>query len=184
MKQKIINLLLCSILLTSCCSAEIIGRYPLTDEVKEILPYYTKIKTVKWQNETGSIFTGIVDNYSEDNYVLSLNECDQEEYKSVKTVLYINNESYQITVTSNKAPDFASLEIIRTQKGKATYFGAGFPVTAFTDVEYNNIEFKNVIVARVSITSYEQKESLIFYSKTNGIEYIFFEDGSWYKRVE
>lgn len=52
------------------------------------------------------------------------------------------------------------------------------------DISINGFNFEDVLVIENNGRATPFNITKIIYSKTNGIEFILFEDGTWYKRVE
>lgn len=168
---------------SGCCENTLLGSYPLPEETETLFSTYTEEHPLKWIDDNNVEYFGTVTNSSREAYTMS-SECDREDYQIKKATININNEQYHITATSTKEPNFVSLEIYRIFEGTRKNFRGTFPLDGFTEVEFRDFKFKDVVVLRYSPTYYEQEESFIFYHKTKGIEFVYLENDKWYQRAE
>lgn len=178
--KSIIKLFLV-VLFSGCCQNTLVGSYHLPEDVETLFPSYSDNNPMIWIDDKNVEYFGTIVNSPREPYTMS-SECDREDYQIKKATVNINNEQYHITATSTKDPNFVTLEIYRIFEGGRKNFSASFPLDAFTDVEFQNFKFKDVVVLRYNPTYYEQEESFIFYHKTKGIEFVYLENDKWYQR--
>ena len=181
MKKMI--LLLFIVLLTSCCK-QTVTVYELTQEEKEVIPYL-KNSIFKWQTNTGLILEGEVTEISETK---DFDQSDCEEYYFEKKYANLKTDQYNygVSITKKGTGEVDLLITIYHLDNSFTdlpQFIKSSNNLVFSTINFNNETFTNAIIIDAYDTNGNVKSTLI-YSKTNGIEFILFEDGTWYKRVE
>ena len=180
--KKLLLLLLIPFVFHSCkCEREEVGKNLLITENKEY------VNTNK----------RIVEYYNQDNVIVKAN------FDGAKTIISEDKEGPEVCsyITNEKATEnfvFGSYSgtvfLYNTVLYIELYNGVErnvFNLLDIPDAKYDNalqnitlngFTFNNVLVfVKVSEGGSINK---IIYSKTNGIEFILFEDGTWYKRVE
>lgn len=178
-------LLLISLFLHSCkCEREEVGRDLLITENKEYLN--TNKRIVEYYNQDNVIvkanFDGAKSVISEDregpevcSYITTEKGEENFVFGSYVGKIIYRNMALMVTLYNN---DDNSVLFIQD-------FISGIYNSKLETVQINGFTFENVLV--LDKNEHETPNGLvnkIIYSKTNGIEFILFEDGTWYKRVE
>jgi len=179
--KKIFIFLLLAIITVSCKCEETVTVYTLTDQEKTIVPYLLN-DAVKWKDNNniihnGSVVKNTVD-YSEGGS--RGEDCNILKYNRLINIIEINEERYEIVLLKNTSISFY---ISRFKEEKAQTFYPTMSLNNFSTIEFNGETYENAILLKQSVLDGEPFGHLV-YSKTNGIEFILFEDGTWYKRVE
>ena len=180
--KKLFILLALNYLILSCCSNTLIGTHSLNDEAISLVPYIEN-QTIEWIDNNKNSFTGKVHQVKNEPITYS-SECESEQFDRRVAILNINNEVYTIYVSRNRDPKLYDMEIKRNYNDKQNTFTTTIPVDAFTDVNFNGLNFKDVVALRLMKTYYEENESLIFYNKEKGIVCVYFDQENWYELNE
>jgi len=180
--RKYCLLLILSTLVSSCCTNKDTITYNFTTEEKAFLPYQAQ-SIIKWQNNSGDVFNGSTSDKKVLVKEISDYDCKSFEGEEINIYVTINNENYSISLEKRGSNDI-DLNISQSVNGIPTRgFGVDVSHFGFTTIEFNNKTFNDAI----ELTAYGDGDvylGTLIYSKTNGIEFILFEDGTWYKRVE
>ena len=180
--KKLLFLLLTSFIIYSCkCEREEVGRDLLITENKEYLNTNKRI----------------VEYYNQDNVIVKAS------FDGAKSVISEDREGPEVCsyITTEKGEDnfvFGPYSGQTLFKNTVLYIELYngvernvFNLLNIPDAKYDNalqnitlngFSFNNVLV--LEKVSEGGSINKIIYSKTNGIEFILFEDGTWYKRVE
>ena len=169
-------------LISSCCTNKDTITYNFTTEEKAFLPYQAQT-VIKWQNNNGDTFSGTTSDKTVSVKEISDYDCKSFESEEINIFVTINNEHYSISF-EKRGPNNINLNISQSVNGiPKRGFGVDVSHFGFTTIEFNNETFNDAI----KLTAYGDGDvylGTLIYSKTNGIEFILFEDGTWYKRVE
>lgn len=179
MKNTLLLLLL--IAAGSCCSNIETITYKLSEEEKALVPYQ-KQQTVKWQNNNGAIINGTVLDRSVSITDISDHDCKRFEGENISTTISINQERYTVSL-EKKDTDRAGLYVLQKIGDRTiSIFGTDLSHFGFGTVYFNDEKFNEAV--KLEITDGDGKISdILIYTKKNGIEFILFQDGTWYKRV-
>jgi len=182
--RKIFSILFLTITIISCKCEETETIYTLTNQEKSIIPYLLQ-DTVRWSDNNNNIFNGIVTNSKEDYFFDSGigEECISLKLNYLMKDILINSTKYRVFL--NKRDEHSlHLSIQEYDNDKITKsFIASITLNSFTTIEFNGETYENAVLLKESVLDGESFGHLV-YSKTHGIEFILFEDGTWYKRVE
>jgi hypothetical protein len=180
--KNIFFLILISFVLYSCkCEKTEVERYLLKNENKE----YTNVnmRAIKYIDQDNNL---IYSNFDGAKSILN------EDRVGPEVCSYRTNE----IVTENFiiGPYIGQALFLNEILGVSLYndterynlniqsFQANQYDNALQDITLQGYTFNNVLVLENS--NEDDIYSTIIYSKTNGIEFILFEDGSWYKRLD
>ncbi len=175
-------LLLISLLLYSCkCEREEVGRNLLITENKEYLNTNKRI----------------VEYYNQDNVIVKAN------FDGAKTIISEDKEGPEVCsyITNEKATENF---VFGSYSGTVFFYNTVLYIELYNGVERNVFNLLDIPDAKydnalqnITLNGFTFNNVLVFvkvseggsinkiiYSKTNGIEFILFEDGTWYKRVE
>lgn len=163
-----------------CKCEETLTVYTLTEEEKALIPYQL-LQTVNWVDNNNITHSGSVIKITEDYDVggSGPEECDEVKYNRLNSHLKFNNFKYLISISKS---NIISLGIHEYINDKSTKYFTGDP-KALKTIEFNGETYENAILLKQSVLDGEPFGHMV-YSKTNGIEFILFEDGTWYKRVQ
>lgn len=177
--KKILFFMLLIAVAVSCKCEETLTVYTLTEEEKTI-PYQLH-QSINWVDNNNITHNGSVSNITEDYDVggSGPEECDEVKYNRLNSYLQFNNFKYLISISKS---NIISLVIQEYVDNTITKHFTGNPKD-FTTIEFNGETYENAILLKQSVLDGEPFGHMV-YSKTNGIEFILFEDGTWYKRVE
>ena len=121
-------------------------------------------------------------NYYTEQHEIGRDACEYNTYEYGNRVFKMGNYSGKISleynsnlsIQVNNNVDYNNLVLKNPQE-------VNFD-NLLNDIELSGFTFNNVLV--LEKVSEGGSINKIVYSKTNGIEFILFEDGTWYKRVE
>lgn len=180
--MKNLFFLLSLITISSCCSNRDIIRSTFTNEEKLFIPY-REHDVVKWNKHNGETIIGTVTNYNISIDRDSDEYCTTYEREYLDVNLLMDNEHYSISL-SKMSENNLNLNISQSiNEVPKRGFGVSISHYGFTTIEFNNETFNDA----VKLEAYGEGDiylGTLIYSKTNGIEFILFEDGTWYKRAE
>lgn len=177
--MKKLLLLLLFIIVSSCCSNKDNITYNFTNEEKTLVPYQEQ-NVLKWQNSEGSTFNGIVLSKNSKIREISDSDCKQIEGESIEVRFNISDSSFYLTLDKwdGSSVDL-SISSNAGRENQITFYNSITDINNFGTVNLNGEVFENSIKIDGNLPN-----NTLIYSKTNGIEFILFEDGTWYKRVE
>ena len=183
--KNILLIIAVSLIAYSCdCEREEVSRDLLKPENKEYLK--TNSRTVEYSNQDNEIievtFDGAKSIISEERVgpescSYSSNEQGEENFSFGSTTGKILYRNIGLFVTININDSYNSLYV--------QDFISEINNNKLETIQINGFTFENVLVLEKN--THETPDGLvnkIVYSKTHGIEFILFEDGTWYKRVE
>jgi len=178
--KKIFPFLLLILITFGCKCEETLTVYTLTEQEKTVVPYRLN-DVVKWTDDNiaynGNVIK-ITDDYAERD-----RDCDITKFN--QRISYISFDDFQYSILLNKnnlsSIDLVVQEIVNSKVTKS--FGKSVTLDSFTTIEFNGETYNNSVLLKENVLDGEPFGHLV-YSKTNGIEFILFEDGTWYKRVE
>lgn len=178
--KKILFFMLLIAVAVSCKCEETLTVYTLTEDEKALVPYQLH-QTISWVDNNNNIRNGSVIKITEDYDVggSGPEECDEVKYNRLNSHLQFNNFKYLISISKS---NIISLGIHEYINDKSTKYFTGDP-KALKTIEFNGETYENAILLKQSVLDGEPFGHMV-YSKTNGIEFILFEDGTWYKRVQ
>ena len=180
--KKLFFLLLTSLLLYSCkCEREEVGKNLLKSENREYLK--TNKRNVEYLNEDSNvidtrfdgakiILTQVANGPEDCNY--TTNEYAEENFVFGSYNGRIKYTNTDIVLELYNGIERNVFNILNISDAKYD--------NALQNITLNGFSFNNVLV--LEKVSEGGSFNKIIYSKTNGIEFILFEDGTWYKRVE
>jgi|SRR5690606_19480396 len=179
--KKIFPFLLLILITFSCKCEETLTVYTLTDQEKTIVPYVLN-DAIKWKDNNNIIYNGsvvknVVD-YSDGGG--RGEDCNIIQHNRLINILEINSERYEIVLKKNTSISFY---ISRYNNEVGQTFYPTVQLNNFSTIEFNGDTYENALLLKESVLDGEPFGYLV-YSKTNGIEFILFADGTWYKRVE
>ena len=180
--KKILFFLFTSFIIYSCkCEREEVGRNLLITENKEYLN--TNKRTIEYHNQDNVIVKASFDGAKS---VIS------EDREGPEVCSYITNEkgeeNFVFGPYSGQTLFKNTILYIELYNGveRNVFNLLNIPDAkydnALQNITLNGFSFNNVLV--LEKVSEGGSINKIIYSKTNGIEFILFEDGTWYKRVE
>ena len=178
-EMKNVLFLLLLITASSCCNNPDTITYNFTNDEKALVPYQ-KQDVVKWQNNEGSVFNVNILEKTSQIRERSSYDCKSFEGETIEVKFNIDNSPYYLTL--DKWDDSRIDLSISSNIGKGnqiTFYSSINKTSSFGTVEFNGEIFENSIEINGNVPN-----NTLIYSKTNGIEFILFEDGTWYKRVE
>ena len=173
--------MLLTVVAVSCKCEETLTVYTLTEEEKTI-PYQF-VQSINWVDNNNITHNGSVIKITEDfdEGGSRGEDCSRVQYNRLISYIQFNNYKYEILLEKRSQTDVA-LVIQEYVDNTITKSFTGNPKD-FTTIEFNGETYENAILLKQSVLDGEPFGHLV-YSKTNGIEFILFEDGTWYKRVE
>lgn len=179
--KKIFSILFLMVLTISCKCEETLTVFTLTEEEKATIPHQLH-QTVSWVDDknithNGSVIT-ITEDYTEGG---GTEDCNRVQHNRLISYIQFNNFKYGI-VLSKRNNSIISLGIHEYVNDNSTKYFTGDP-SVFTTIEFNGETYENAILLKQSVLDDMPFGHLVF-SKTNGIEFILFADGTWYKRVD
>lgn len=172
------NLLLLLLFTVSSCCNETETIYTLAKHEKDLIPYKLQ-DVVKWTDNNSTIHTGII-TQMKDEYIIFDELCNTTKINELSCFIKINNEEYHIMLSKkdhNEKTNLSISQITENQIHNLSFIN-NITTDSFKNITFNGEVFDNAI----KLESYNK--STLIYSKTSGIEFILFNDGSWYKRVE
>ncbi|UUV22489.1 hypothetical protein [Paenimyroides aestuarii] len=182
--KKGLFLLLLTVIAVGCKCEETLTVYSLTEDEKALVPYQLN-QTVKWIDHNNNIHNGLLSKITEnfDEGGGRGEDCSRVQYNRLISYIQFNNFKYEI-LFEKRNPTEINLVIQEYIDNTITRsFIRGIKLDSFTTIEFNGEAYENAALLKQSVLDGEAFGHLV-YSKTNGIEFILFEDGTWYKRVE
>lgn len=184
MKKQFILFLFVSYFFIGCCNNPEIMTYRFNETEKEYVPYKLN-ETVMFITSETETLKGSISEINARTETSDRGNCTEIIYEKITSQIRLNNlETFYITLTKSdlSTPFVISYTKDGFQMDYTTKY-KDFSEIKFSNISFNNLSFENAILFN---THNENGEiiSNIVYSKTNGIEFILFEDGTWYKRVE
>jgi len=180
--KNIFFLILISFVLYSCkCEKTEVERYLLKNENKE----YTNVnmRAIKYIDQDNNLiysnFDGAKSILNEDR--VGPEVCSYRTNEIVTENFVIGTYLGQI-IFLNQALGIFLYNDTERYDFNIQDFQANQYDNALQDITLQGFTFDNVLVLENVVEG--NSSSKIIYSKTNGIEFILFEDGSWYKRLE
>ncbi len=166
-------------LISSCCSNKDTIAYHFTNDEKMIIPYENQ-DIIKWKNNDGIVFSGTVLHKTTEVREISDYDCKSFEGENTEIKFDMDSNSYYVSLMKwdDSRLDLSVSKNIG-QDNPITFDAPFFQKNNFGTVEFNGEVFENSIKMNGNLPN-----NALIYSKTNGIEFILFEDGTWYKRVE
>lgn len=179
--KKLFSIVFLIVFTISCGCNETLTIFTLTDQEKAIVSYKLN-DAVQWIDNNNTTHNGIVndviDRYSEDK-----TDCNRVKTNDLLHYLQFENFKYEITLVK-MGQNYTRLVIQEYIDNRITKsFQRSIKLDNFTTIEFNGTTYQNAVLLKQSVLDGEPFGHLV-YSKTNGIEFILFEDGTWYKRVE
>ena len=180
MKKLFLILVLIGITISCGCNEEVV-TFTLTEQEKSIVPYKLN-NTVQWTDNNSTIFNGTV-NEIKDNYSEGGRGCEVVRLNRLLNFIQFNDFKYEVGLDKmgNTDVNLVIQEYIDNKITKA--FMRGIKLEHFTTIQFNGETYENAVLVKQSVLD-DMPFGHLVYSKTNGIEFILFEDGTWYKRVE
>lgn len=180
--KKIFTLVLLATIINSCCNNKDTIIYNLTNEEKALLPY-EKQDVIVLKSNNGTISNGTVlektTSLKETN-VLTEYACKEVMGESIAVRFNIDNSPYYMTLDKlNDSRIDLSISSNAGKENQITFYCSIGNLNSFGTVSLNGEVFENSIKVYGDVPN-----NTLIYSKTNGIEFILFADGTWYKRVE
>ncbi|SRR5690606_17300152 len=176
------NILILILLITisaSCCNNKDTIIYNLTNEEKALVPY-KKLDVITWQNNNGNVFDGTVLETTTSLREIAEYDCKEFIGESVEIRFNIDNSPYSMTLDKWDGSRIdLSISSNAGRENQITFYSSITDINNFGTVNFNGEVFENSIKINGNLPN-----NTLIYSKTNGIEFILFEDGTWYKRVE
>ncbi|MBA5792388.1 MULTISPECIES: hypothetical protein [unclassified Flavobacterium] len=178
--KKLFSLIILVTIITSCCNNKDTIIYNFTTDEKAFVPY-EKQTVIKWEDNTGAVFNGIVSEKTSRMSEISDQDCKEIIGESSEIRFTIDDSIY--TVSLNKW-DNSRIDLIVSpnntiQNNDISFYKSFLNINDFGTVNFNGEVFENSIKINGNVPN-----NTLIYSKTNGIEFILFADGTWYKRVE
>ncbi len=164
------------------CNNEELSKLIIDNNDKDYLKGSSEDISFVNQDENNSIAKFDAVNYYTKQHNVGRDTCEYNTYEFGKRIFMIGNYSGKISIDYNSNlsiqfnnnVDYNNLVLKNPQE-------VNFD-TLLSDIEISGFSFSDVLVLeKVSEGGTINK---VIYSKTNGIEFILFEDGTWYKRVE
>lgn len=181
--KKLFSIVFIIVFTVSCGCDETLTVLNLTEQEKNIVPY--KLNTaVKWVDNNNNVHNGIVndivDSYSEDK-----TDCDKVKLNLLVHQMQFENFEYIIALykRSTNETEFIIQEHVDNDIRNSFVKQQYITLDNFTTIEFNGETYENAVLLKQKGSDNTPFGHLVF-SKTNGIEFILFEDGTWYKRVE
>lgn|GEM_PF-2082522 len=180
MKKMILFSLFC---IAGCtCNNEELSKNLINSANKEYLK--TNSETVLFKNQNN---TDIIVQFESSSFVTSKDDvgpesCEYNTYEYGKRMFNMGDYSGQISIDYNsnlsiQINDNVDYNTLLLENPQEENFDS-----LLNDIELSGFTFNNVLVLE-KITE-DGTINKIIYSKTHGIEFILFQDGTWYKRVE
>lgn len=179
--KKIFVLMLLTIIIVGCKCEETLTVYTLTEEEKAI-PYQLH-QSINWVDNNNITHSGSVIKITEDYNIDGggPEECYEVQYNRLISHIQFNNFKYEILLEKRSQTD-VDLVIQEYIDNTTTKSFTGNPKN-FTTIELNGETYENAILLKQRGVNNMPFGHLV-YSRTNGIEFILFEDGTWYKRIQ
>lgn len=178
--KNIFSLIILAITITSCNCKETTTTYTLSNEEKNIVPYSLN-ETVKWASAVDTV-NGYIYNIT-DRYGDNGDNCNFIQNNTLLYYIKFTNFEYAIISTKidNNTIELGAGEHIN--EIIKPYFVRSINLESFSTIEFNGETYHDAVLLKQSAATGAPYGNMVF-SKTNGIEFILFEDGSWYKRLE
>ncbi len=178
-------LMILVIFLAGCCKDEIVGRDPLSDYEKELIPYKGYIE-IEYLNEDGEIIIAqsIPTKLESDIWRPGPESCSLREYQKSYSYLIFSSQDFTLKLEVNKLlyGEFT----IQIGRGESYFFSQGCRIILdqpieqrITNISLAGYDFTNVLV--LENCSADSEIDKIIYSSENGIEYLEFSNGSFFK---
>lgn len=179
--KNLFSIIFLIVFIISCgCNEEVI-TFDLTDQEKTIVPYKLN-DVVKWIDINNTVYNGVLTEIK-DRYYEEHEDCTFLRLNSILYYIEFNNFKYSISLDkSTITTTYLTIQEYVDNDVKKSFI-RGIKLEDFTTVEFNGEIYENAVLIKQSVLGGETFRHLV-YSKTNGIEFILFEDGTWYKRVE
>jgi len=181
--KKIVLFVVAVINLVGCCKqGNEIGKEIIPEENK--VYFNTSSKTVEYINQDDIseflVFSGIIySNYQEE---IGADACDYRTYEEGEEYFNLNNYKIVLKITPfNFIVQTLQDEIVK--EGFNLSYGGQSLDNLLQNISINGFIFNDILI----LENHNEINPIIekiLYSKTHGIEFILFEDGTWYKRVE
>jgi cytochrome c biogenesis protein ResB len=180
MRKIFLTMILLGITISCTCNEEVV-TLALTEQEKTIVPYVLN-DAVKWINNNNTTFNGTVNEIKE-KFDEGGRGCDVVLYNYLFHYLQFEDFKYEVKLykMSANSVHLVIQEYYENEITKA--FKRGIKLEDFTTIQFNGETYENAVLIKESVSGNKPFGHLV-YSKTNGIEFILFDDGTWYKRVE
>ena len=175
--KKLFSIVFLMVFIINCGCNETLTVFTLTQQEKDLVPYKLN-DVVKWTDNNSTVYNGIV-NEIKDKYSESEKDCNTVKFNDL--IHYIQFDDFKYSITISKS-NIIRLGIHEYTNDQSTKYFTGNP-NDFATVEFNGQTYENAILLKQSVLD-DMPFGHLVYSKTNGIEFILFEDGTWYKRIE
>ena len=180
MRKIILFFLFC---ITGCtCNNEELSKIMIDNNDKEYLKDNSENISFVNQNENNIIAKFEAVNYYTEQEEVGRDACEYNTYEYGKRIFKMGNYSGNISINYNSSLSIQINDdinhntlVLKNQQEKRFD-------TLLNDLDLSGFTFNNVLL--LEKTTEDGNINKIIYSKTNGIEFILFEDGTWYKRVE
>lgn len=181
--KKLFSIIFLIVFIISCSCNEEMVTFDLTEQEKTIVPYELN-DAIKWIDHNSVINNGIVSEVV-NRYNYDYEDCKTINYNIGVYSIQFDNFKYSIALDkrSTNETDFIIQEHVDNDIRNSFVKQQYITLDDFTTIEFNGETYENAVLLKQKGTDSMPFGNLV-YSKTNGIEFILFEDGTWYKRVE
>lgn len=183
--MKITYTFLLAILITSCCKEEVIASYPLSNYEKELIPYNGN-NEIEYINEEGEIIIAITTPaiIETNNWKPGPGGCSYHKYQRSYSYLTFDSENFTLKLEVYKLFDGFFTITIKRDESDSINQGCRIPLDRpieekITDVSVGEYEFSNVVV--FENCDFESDISRVIFSPERGMEFIEFNNDSYYK---
>ena len=169
------------VFIISCGCNETLTVFTLNEQDKDLVPYKLN-DALKWTDNNETVYNGIV-NEIKDRYSEREKDCNTVKFNEL--IHNIQFDDFKYTIILDKRSNNLADLIINAYVGdeKKSFIKRSITLDDFTTTEFNGETYENAVLIKQSVLD-DMPFGHLVYSKTNGIEFILFEDGTWYKRVE
>ncbi len=185
MKINYVLLAITAFLFIGCCNSKDVIKYQFEDSEKEYVPYSLNQNVTFINNENDTI-TGIIIEKTTTTESINEGTCSEVEFDVINSTVQLSDYSaFNIRLTKYNFPTFFEISFIKNNISQSFIpIYDHFSKMEFRNITFNNINFENAVLFNTLPNENGEITGSIIYSKTRGIEYILFKDGTWYKRVE
>lgn len=191
MKKFLLNLFIYTAV-SGCCESEIVASYSFTEFEKSFIPY-TGFHNHIYQDNTGDriVVRSQPRKTAVERRRPGPESCAVTQYESAMNFLYfgaldllmrmelvkLEKPRFNIQITFDKQPGYSELFVPTC----SFPFGAALEDQVIDTTVYGS-EFENVLILKSCTPDTQIKQ--IFFSAENGVEFMEFADGNWWKFIE
>lgn len=189
MKNNLLLIFLCLILVGCVCKDEIIASYKLNDFERTLIPY-TSFQDIKYIDAEGTVYFGHSQPLlrTTESYKSGPESCGRTEFEQITNFLSFYGKDFILSLElARREQTFFEITSFSDEKPKLR---GGFILACtglfnkeikerLTDINTAGFHFENVLVFQNCRSS--SLIDTILYSKANGVEFIKFHDDTWLK---